>query len=277
MAEDKTACHAAAGGMTTESFRVGVRIPPFYPEKPELWFNQMEAQFMLANIRTDETKFFYVTGNLDSQYASEVEDIIAYPPTTGKYDKLKSELIKRLSASREKRVKQLLMHEELGDRKPSQFYRHLLNLAGPGVPEEFLRTIWTSRLPSSTQAIVAASQSKMCLVELAELADAIHDVVGVQIASTAAVTATSSTSGGNTNMEIAALTKQMEKLADKVERLSRSRGRSRSRISHRSKSKRSASNYQRSPFCWYHDKFGAKANKCIQPCDYKAENSRGGR
>ncbi|XP_045530711.1 uncharacterized protein LOC123718339 [Pieris brassicae] len=163
----------------TENFRVGVRIPPFYPEMPGLWFSQMEAQFTLANIRTDETKFFYVVGNLDAQYAAEVEDVISYPPPADKYDKLKAELIKRLSASREKKVKQLLMHEELGDRKPSQFYRHLLNLAGPGVPEEFLRTIWTSRLPSSTQAIIA-SQSKTDLTELAELADRIHDVVGTQ-------------------------------------------------------------------------------------------------
>ncbi|CAH4038310.1 unnamed protein product [Pieris brassicae] len=187
----------------TETFRVGVRIPPFYPEMPGLWFSQMEAKFTLANIRTDKTKFFYVVGNLDAQYPAEVEDVISYPPPADKYDKLKAELIKRLSASCEKKVKQLLMHEELGD------------LAGPGVPEEFLRT---SRLPSSTQAIIA-SQSKTDLTELAELADRIHDVVGTQVGSTVAVTCTAAapgTSGGAASTEIAALTRQLEKLADKL-------------------------------------------------------------
>lgn len=275
--EDNISTGVDGGEKAVQTFRVGVRIPPFYPEKPALWFSQMEAQFALSNIKSDETKFFFITGNLDPQYASEVEDIITHPPSTDKYEKLKGELIKRLSASREKKVKQLLMHEELGDRKPSQFYRHLLNLAGPGVPEEFLRTIWTSRLPSSTQAIVA-SQSKTELVELAELADRIHDVVGTQIVSTSAIATTSSsrTQGNSVNSEIAALTKQMEKLADKVERLSRSRGRSNSRTRHRSSSTRSQSSYRRFPQCWYHQNFGDRAKKCVKPCDYaKSGNERG--
>lgn len=279
MAENKGHSTQDGGLPAAESFRVGVRVPPFNPEKPGLWFHQMEAQFVLANIKSDETKFFYVIGHLDPQYADDVEDIIAHPPATDKYTKLKCELIKRLSASREKKVMQLLRHEELGDRKPSQFYRHLLNLAGPGVPEEFLRTIWTSRLPASTQAIVA-SQSKRDLAELAELADRIHDVVGIQVGSTAAITtaATSPGHAGNSaQSEIAALTKQVAMLAERVERLSRPRGRSGSRTRQRSRSgNRSASSYKTSPLCWYHKNFGERARKCIKPCDYPTSgNVRG--
>jgi len=54
---------------------------------------------------------------------------------------------------REQRVRQLLSHEEMGDRKPSQFLRHLKSLA-PDIPDEFLRTIWASRL-QHVQAILA--------------------------------------------------------------------------------------------------------------------------
>ncbi|XP_050344649.1 uncharacterized protein LOC126769774 [Nymphalis io] len=257
-----------AGETTYESFRVGVRIPPFYAEKPALWFSQMEAQFALSNIKTDETKFYCVTGNLDPQYACEVEDIITYPPNTNKYERLKSELIKRLSASKEKKLKQLLMHEELGDRKPSQFYRHLTNLAGPGVPEDFLRTIWASRLPHNMQAIIA-SQSKSTMDDLAELADRISDVVGPQMASTSAVTSNSSE-----NTEIAALAKQVASLTEKIERMSRERGRSRyrNRSRHRSSSTRSKS----SSHCWYHQHFGERAKKCIPPCDYRASGNAKG-
>ncbi|XP_050555622.1 uncharacterized protein LOC126911620 [Spodoptera frugiperda] len=277
MTEKKGHATQDGGALAAENFRVGVRVPPFNPEKPGLWFHQMEAQFVLANIKVDETKFFYIIGHLDPQYADEVEDIIANPPATEKYTKLKSELINRLSASREKKVMQLLMHEELGDRKPSQFYRHLLHLAGPGVPEEFLRTIWTSRLPAGTQAIVA-SQSKRDLAELAELADRIHDVVGTQVASTAAITTTAtspSPSGNSAQSEIAALTKQVAMLAERVERLSRPRGRSSSRTRHRSNT-RSASSYKMSPLCWYHQNFGERARKCVKPCDYpNSGNVRG--
>jgi hypothetical protein len=62
---------------------------------------------------------------------------------------LKSELVRQLSTSREQRVRQLLMHEEMGDHKPSQFLRHLKSLA-PEVPGDFLR-----RLPPHIQAIFA--------------------------------------------------------------------------------------------------------------------------
>lgn len=73
----------------------------------------------------DTTEFFYVVSHLDPRYATEVEDIIVNPPADGKYGRLKKELIKRVSESREKKVHQLLTHEELGKRKPSQFLRYL--------------------------------------------------------------------------------------------------------------------------------------------------------
>lgn len=269
---DGTKRNVAAAGQDggekcAESFRVGVRVPPFYPEKPSLWFSQMEAQFVLSNIKADDTKFYYITGHLDPQYASEVQDILENPPETGKYDKLKHELIKRMSASRQKRVKQLLTHEELGDRKPSQFYRHLLNLAGRDVPEEFLRTIWTSRLPNGTQAIIA-SQSKAGIEELVELADQVHDVVGPQVASTSAIATTANPSSANP--EIAALAKQVERLTAKIDRMSRPRGRSHSRPRHRSSSSRSQSSHREYPQCWYHYRFGERAKRCIKPCDFNA-------
>lgn len=259
-----------------ESCRVGVRIPPFYPEKPALWFAQLEGQFILSKITSDETKFYYAMAQLDPQYAAEVEDIITSPPAHDKYSKLKTELINRLSATREKKIQQVLIHEELGDRKPSQFLRHLQNLAGPGLPEDFLRSIWTNRLPQRTQDIVA-SQLKSPLEDLAELADRLHDVVtpGQQVAAAGQILP--STPTDTLVLQIAELTKQMKALEAKVGRSSRSRGRSASHSRQRSASKRSNSNYRKFPTCWYHHKFGDQANKCVKPCDYRAGNAMGSR
>jgi hypothetical protein len=250
--------------------RVGIRVPPFWPEKPAIWFAQIEGQFSISNITADATKFYYVIGQLDQQTSAEVEDIIVNPPVANKYDKLKAELIKRLSASKEKKVKQLLMHEELGDRKPSQFLRHLQHLAGPEVPEDFLRTIWSSRLPSSIQTIIA-SQISVRLEALAELADRIHDVVpsGPQVAATSS----SFNNMGEMAQQIAELTKQVQALSQKVSRHSRSR--TPNRHSRReSSSKRSHSNYRKHPTCWYHFKYANNAKKCLKPCDFKTENYR---
>lgn len=265
----------------SELFRVGVRIPPFWPEKPTIWFSQIEGQFSMARITDDLTKFHYVLSHLDRQYSVEVEDVITSPPATGKYEKLKSELIKRLSVSKEKKVKQLLQSEELGDRKPSQFLRHLQHLAGPTIPEDFLRSIWTSRLPNNLQTIIA-SQMSLSLSELADLADRVHD-----IAPATPQVAAASTSSSDPSMEIMArqiteLTRQVYALTAEVHDRSRprnrqsSRGRGRGERS-RTPAKRSMSEYRKFPNCWYHYKFGSQAEKCIQPCDYKSGNDKGSR
>ena len=135
-------------------YSVTLRLPSFWPDRPALCFAQAEAQFELASITRQKTKFSYVVSQLHQQHAAEVEDIITSPPEEEPYDRLKAELVRRLSTSREQRVRQLLSHEEMGDRKPSQFLRHLKALA-PDVPDDFLRTIWASRLPPHVQAILA--------------------------------------------------------------------------------------------------------------------------
>ncbi|KAL0831366.1 hypothetical protein ABMA28_002191 [Loxostege sticticalis] len=270
--QDGGAEHGRVSTVSSDIYRVGVRVAPFWPDKPAIWFAQLEGQFAISNITADTTKFYYVISQLDNQYAAEVEDIIISPPSTNKYEKLKSELIKRLSASKEKKVKQLLMHEELGDRKPSQFLRHLQNLAGPGVPEDFVRTIWTSRLPHNMQQIIA-SQATSPIETLADLADRIQDIAPPA----PVVAATSSSRSSNSILDDMA--RQIAELTKKVEALSsQQRSRPRYQSSHRQRSRsRSKSRYRKHPLCWYHAKFGSKASKCISHCDFKAENLKGGR
>ena len=76
-----------------------------------MWFAQVETQFALAGITTEDTKFNYVAGNLDSKYAIEIRDILTSPPENVKYTKLKSELIRRLSAAQDQKTRRLLEHE----------------------------------------------------------------------------------------------------------------------------------------------------------------------
>lgn len=253
--------------------RIAVRIPPFWPDDPEVWFAQVEAQFANANITSDATKFNYVIGNLEHQYSKQVRDIFLAPPEQNKYEKLKHELIKRLTASHEKRVKQLLMHEELGDRKPSQFLRHLQSLAGPSVPEDFLRIIWSSRLPSNVQTLLA-SQPHTSLEELADLADRVQDIVTpCQVAASSAP----GPSMAEMANEIAELKKAVRDLTTQLNRRPRSQSRSSQQQRQRSR-QRSQSSHRKYPLCFYHSKYGANARKCIKPCDYeKSENPKGSR
>jgi hypothetical protein len=50
--------------------------------------------------------------------------------------------------------RRLFTLEEMGDRKPSQFLKHLRSLA-PDIPDNYLRILWTSRLPTNIRTILA--------------------------------------------------------------------------------------------------------------------------
>jgi hypothetical protein len=157
-----------------EVSRVAVRLQPFWAERPAVWFAQAEVQFFLSGVKSETTTFFHVISHLDHRYAAEVEDSITSPPERDPYTKLRNEFVLRLSPSREPRIRQLLTFEEIGDRKPSQFLRHLRGLA-PDVPEDFLRNIWSSRLPPNIQATLAGQQ-ECSLDAAARCADRISEV-----------------------------------------------------------------------------------------------------
>ncbi|XP_018358448.1 PREDICTED: uncharacterized protein LOC108758143 [Trachymyrmex cornetzi] len=135
----------------------------------------LEGQFALCKVTDDNAKFAYALSRIEPNQAREIKDIITQPPTHGKYVALKKALIQRLTDSQNQRIRQLLEREELGDRKPSQFLRHLSTLAGTAVSKELLRTLWLGRLPSQMQAILA-TRSEDRLKDIAEQADRIHEV-----------------------------------------------------------------------------------------------------
>lgn len=116
----------------------------------------------------------YVTSALNQRCRAEVRDVLLAPPSAGAYVTLKSELIRRLSISQERKTQQILEREELGDRKPSQFLRHMRSLGGSCLTETLLRTLWLGRLPSNIQAILA-TQKETPLDKVAELAVAIQE------------------------------------------------------------------------------------------------------
>ncbi|XP_047026745.1 uncharacterized protein LOC124635035 [Helicoverpa zea] len=265
-----------------EVARVGVSCPPFCPEEPAFWFAQLEGQFVLSRITSDTSKFYTVTTQLETKYALQVKDIITNPPETNKYLKLKTELINRLSASQEKRTQQLLIHEELGDRRPSQFLRHLQNLAGPSGASDFVKSIWTSRLPQNIQTVIASQIADLQVEQLAEIADRVHE-----IAPSTPQVASASVPASELAKQVSELTKQVALLTTRLDkqdrRQSRPRSRSRSRSQSRYRRYDRPSSFRRQqqppdhPHCYYHYTFGDKARKCKQPCTYKSENAAGSR
>ncbi|XP_011687462.1 PREDICTED: uncharacterized protein LOC105449777 [Wasmannia auropunctata] len=246
--------------------RIAIKSPPFWPEEPDIWFNQIESQFVLGGVTQDSTKYAYVLSQLEAKYAKEVKDVVTNPPERGKYQALKNALIQRLCASQEQRIRQLLEHEEIGDRKPSQFLRHLQTLAGAVVSDQLLRTLWLGRLPTQMQVILA-TRSEDRLEDVAEQADKIHEVSGKAVVAAAST----STATKSLEMQVQELAKQIAALTTKFskkKRWERSRSRSRNRYEGQRKQKE---------ICYYHRRFKAEAKKCTKPCNFKSENEEGSR
>ncbi|XP_015112261.1 uncharacterized protein LOC107037940 [Diachasma alloeum] len=160
---------------------------PFNPDRPQLWFAQLETQFTDLGIVTVIHKYNKTVPLIDMVYAAEVEDLIIARPVNTPFQILKNELIRCFTTSRSMNLLRLLDNENLGDRTPSKHLRHLKALV-PGIDEEVLKTRWLSHLPEQTRATLAA-QDDASLENLAKLADGVHEVF--QPPQTAAISASS--------------------------------------------------------------------------------------
>ncbi|KAG8233584.1 hypothetical protein J437_LFUL000995, partial [Ladona fulva] len=244
--------------------RVSVKLPPFWPDRPNIWFAPSHSQFAISGITSDVTKFHHVVSQLDARYALEVEDNIINPPAEDPYQQLRRELIRRLSASEEQRVRQLIGEEDIGDRKPSQFLRHLRSLAGTtAIQDSILRQLWMRRLPANTQAILAA-QSDLSMDKLAELAD---KIVEISLPPQQAVYATTAAPPLEEFLQkIEALSAQVAALSSRgPPNNRRARSRSRGPSSNRARPNKPPAH---TGWCWYHSTFKDRARKCEAPCTF---------
>lgn len=259
---------------------VSIKLPPFWPADSELWLAQVEAQFAIRNITTQITKFNHVVGSLSPDVATEVRDVLLNPDAEKPYDVLKAALCRRTAISEEKRLKELLSSEEIGDRKPSQVLRRMQQLAGgQAVDQKLLRSLFLQKLPRSVQQIAAAVGDKVELSELAEMADSIMDVTG-DSAQVSAVRENSERGEINQLKSDMAELKSMFQSIMELSRKPQAQGRSGSRGGRSSSRGRSPFRQGRDPskypLCWYHWKFRENATRCEQPCSWSSGNGGAG-
>ena len=215
------------------------------------------------------------------------------PPSVDPYDKLKTELIKRTSESEQKRLHQLLISEELGDKKPSQLLRRMKQLLGENQLEErILRQLFLQRLPQNVQLILASSSDAVDVEQLALIADKILEVtVPPSVSAVNAVAATTppaATPHSSYDSRLEDLQAQISQLTSLVKSLvtdesqsghrvytnrerSHERYKKRDRSSQRSRSRsryRTKNPPRAGSECWYHWRFGDKALKCVKPCSF---------
>ena len=238
---------------------VTVKLPPYWPSDPQVWFIQAEVQFALRGITQQKTMFDYIVAGLSSDVAAEVRDLLLKPPEEEPYNKLKAALLKRTGISEQRRLQQLLQGEELGDRRPTQLLRKMRQLLGDKTPtavdDVLFRELFLQRLPTTVRMVLASSPPATSMDELASLADRVMET---QLVANPTVSTVNST----TSAELVQLQEEVQHLKQSLNAkrnppLSRS---SRGRLTSPPSSQR------QSDICWYHQKFGDAARKCRAPC-----------
>ena len=250
---------------------VSVKLPPFWPADPAVWFAQVEAQFTTRGITSQKTRFDHVISSLSPEFAMEVRDLLK-PPAAHPYDTLKTELIKRTAASKQIKLQQLISGEELGDRKPTQLLRRMQQLLGDelGTADDansFLRELFLQRLPANVRMVLASADGSMDLHKLADTADKVMEVAMPTVAALSDARPDAS--------EIKQLRNEVARLADLVSSLTTRSRRCSPSQPRRPHSPAPPNSPPPGSLCWYHAKFGQAAQKCREPCSWG--NSEAGR
>ena len=163
---------------------VQIKLPPFLPREPNLWFAQINSQFATCRITTSGTKFDYAVSSLFPEFATEVQDLLLHPPEETPYEVLKAELTKWTSASEQCHIQELLSAEELGNRTPSQVLRRIQQLLGNMagmVDPTLLRELFLQHLPSIARMVITLSAGALNLDQLAQIADCIPYFFGIRL------------------------------------------------------------------------------------------------
>ena len=261
--------------------RVSLRPPPFWKPDPAIWFIQLESQFRVCRIITDQTKYDHVVSALDGEILSHISDFLIETPEEEKYEKLKKRLISLFADSETQRIQKLLNELDLGDNKPSQLLCQMKHFGANKLDNNFLRTLWLRRLPAEMRAILSASSDT--LDKLSEMADKIWELRPttssfVNSCSSAKRSMSDLPQDTNEQSSMDKIQQQLSELTLQVAELSRrnpnrddnyNRNRSFSRRRWQSRSRspnRESRNTNSTRVCYYHQKFKDQAKKCVFPC-----------
>lgn len=246
-----------------------IKMQAFYENDPELWFSIIESQFAARRIVSEKTKYMQVVANLNCATAALVKDVIKLPFVEGHYERLKAALTAIYAESATQKFQKLISKTDIGDMRPSQFLHHMKSLADDSISETLIKQLWIQRLPSASRAVLSASNDS--LDNLGKMADKMWEVSDHFCVASIGGGVKAQSNGEQFAKALNKITSRLEAL-ERKEHTSR-RDATPRRFRNRSQSRqRGNSEFKDRELCWYHFKFGEKAQKCRDPCQFKSES-----
>ena len=214
------------------------KLPPFWPEDPETWLEQVEAQFHLRRVTADATKFYHIVAALDPPTARRLRDTIRTAPVGGRYDAIRARLLSTFSLTESDRANRLLNLRGLGDRKPSALMDEMVALLEGHPPCFIFKQLFINQLPESLQVPLAT----VVFLEARDFALEADKLWSAKVAAEANSPVTINRVG-------AGVATPRPRPADVTT----------------------------DGLCWYHAEFGSKATKCRRPCSFSGNGQAGRR
>lgn len=234
---------------------VSIHPPQWNAENVRGWFASIESQFVIKKVTDNILKFHHLVAHLPVDVA-RLESSLAYRDTVlpTDYSNLKIAIIARFAADQSKLLSELLDDDSLGDSTPSDVYQKMVLLSQSctePLSTSVLFNRWVRKLPQRIADAMLALESPFNPVKHLPIADRLFYSSKQQDQHISAVDNRSSA---------------RPRVKPSEQSQSSSVPRSASRAS-TNRNNNGSSNY--SSFCYFHQRFGQRARKCIDPCQFK--------
>jgi len=157
----------ATSSKAAEISHVSIKMPMFYKKSPSTWFKQIESQFVLAGIKSSQTKYHHALAALPEEIACNITI------DTNDYEQLKTAVLDSIKANRHVLIEQALGAVTLDDKRPTQLVTEIKKqFIDIGVPvnDEIVKSRLLSALPANVKTALVGHDS-VDLEAFAKIAD----------------------------------------------------------------------------------------------------------
>lgn len=135
----------------------------------------MDFWFSASGITSDKQKAATVLTALKPDTNAQLTDAVTSLPSSDRFEYVKRRIIDQFADSQQRKLNRFLSEMPLGDKKPSELFFEMKRVADNSVGEAALKGLWTKRLRSFAQPVVAASTGTA--EEFTKIANSIVDAV----------------------------------------------------------------------------------------------------
>ncbi|KAL3973535.1 ryanodine receptor 2 [Sarotherodon galilaeus] len=230
------------------TFAVALKLPDFWLHDPPSWFVHVEAQFALRGISVDDTKYHHVVASLDPLATRCVMTLLRDPPSQGKYAALKELLLRRYALSDAERAEKLFNLSGLVGGTALELMENMLSL--PLDDGGFLFAhLFLRQLPAAVRAVLANSpllpaKDYRSLAEEADRILLVSRTFGIHALATDPPAAPSTPTPASPGASAPLLTAGI-----------------------------AIRPHCRNSICFYHQRFGDRARRCLPPCALTAQGN----